>query len=97
MTREIYGIVFDIFVTDGVSRVNGYILGSTVAPDYKKAPIKIEIESGKVIVTFTDKTRHIIPYTDKIEIFDRETEIKNATGTDTANEKAVGRRGSASK
>ena len=97
MTREIYGIVFDKFVSDGVLRINSYALGVMSPSNSNRIPSGIEIESGKVIVTFTDKTRHIIPYTDKIEIFDRETEIKNATGTDTANEKAVGRRGSASK
>ena len=89
MKREIYGVVVEKFICEGGLRVLEYKIGAYSFID-GKVPQKIEEKDGKIIVTFTDNSRHIIPYTDSIEIFDREIKPKtDANRESTANEKPV--------
>jgi hypothetical protein len=68
--REIYSVVFNKPPVEGDIQVVIYTVG-VHSRNAARIPEKIEIEGKKVIVSFTDGTRHHIPYTDAVEIFDR--------------------------
>lgn len=81
--REIYYILLNKHLKpDGKFEADTYTVGESSA--YQgKIPESIEVKSGKVIVTFTDKDRHIFPYNDGVEFFDRivkpKTDAKQTT------------------
>lgn len=73
--REIYSIAFNKHHTESSIQVYIYTLGY-VSRNAGRIPKEIVTDGNKIIVTFTDETRHHIPYTDDVEIFDRPIEIK---------------------
>lgn len=74
--REIYYIIFNKHLKpDGRFEADNYQL--EIESSFQgKVPESIKIESGKVIVTFTDKDRHIFPLDNNCEYFDREIKPK---------------------
>ena len=73
--REIYSVVFNKPHVEGDIQVVIYTVGFP-SRNAMRIPDLIEIEGKKVVVSFTDGTRHHIPYTDAVEIFDRPLEPK---------------------
>jgi hypothetical protein len=85
MKREIYSIGFNKSITaEGLVRMYGYTLG-IINIQNSKTPENIEIVDDYVIVTFTDKSRHLIPLVG-VEIMDRVVEPKKKE-TDARNNK----------
>lgn len=75
--REIYRILFNkIFKEDGRVIADEYCLDME-SPLGGKIPKTITIKDSKVTITFTDKTRHIFPYDNRVEFFDRLIEKKD--------------------
>lgn len=72
--REIFHIIFNKFIADGRIRCDEYFL-ETESP-IGKTPESITIRDNRVTVCFTNGERHIFPYDDKVEYFDREEEAK---------------------
>ena len=71
MNREIYSIAFNRSVTDkGVVKMLVYTLGA-VSQNGFRIPEKITQYHNAVVVEFTDSTRHWIPYSNDVELFDR--------------------------
>ena len=90
--REIYNIVFNKFIQDGILRTYAYTLGEP-SPNHMRVPLKIELKEDRIIVTFTDNTRHTIGYTNDVEIFDREVKPKeDASRDNNTNKTAVRKR-----
>ena len=77
--REIYSIVFNKAPDQsGKYHLFLYDLGVPSA-NAGRTPKSIVKKDDKITVTFTDESRHIIPYTDGVEIFDRIVEPKQKT------------------
>ena len=72
MKREIYSVAFNKHKEGDVSKMCVYTLGVTSFLNGVKTPSEIVVVKDRVVVTFTDGSRHHIPYTDEVEIFDRE-------------------------
>ena len=75
--REIYYIIFNKFNgLDGRPNADFYML-ETESALQGKVPKSIVLKENKITVTFTDNSRHIFPYNDKVEYFDRLIEKKD--------------------
>jgi len=69
--REIYSIVFNKIPTkEGKWSLYIYDLGIQSANN-GRIPKIITQTKTHIIVEFTDDTRHLIPFTDNVELFDR--------------------------
>ena len=75
MKREIYSILFNKFIHEGRIRCDEYVLD--VESPIGKTPQSITAKDDKIVVIFTDGCRHVFPYDDKVEFFDREVSTKN--------------------
>ena len=75
LKREIYSVVFNKFLQENTLKMYVYTLG-VPSPNNMRVPLKIELKEDKIVVTFTDNTRHTIGYTNDVEIFDREVKPK---------------------
>jgi len=74
--REIYYVIFNKFTgVDGRPNADSYMLEIECAFQ-AKTPQSITIKDNRVTVTFTDKTRHVFPYNENVEFFDRIIEDK---------------------
>lgn len=78
---EIYRIIFNKLLRDGRVIFDEYFLDmESQLPG--KVPESIVLKEDKVTVTFTDKSRHIFPYNDSVEYFDRLIEKKDGQTED---------------
>jgi hypothetical protein len=77
--REIYHILFNKFTFEGHIRCDEYQLEVETA--IGKTPQSITVREDRVIVIFTDGCRHVFPYTDTVEFFDRPIVKKDADKT----------------
>ena len=79
--REIYYIIFNKFLSQGGRwEADNYQLEIESAFQ-QKVPKSISIRDKLVTVIFTDDSRHIFPYNDTTEYFDRLITKKDATET----------------
>ena len=79
--REIYYIIFNKYLrSEGRWEADNYQLEIESAFQ-QKVPKSISIRDNKVTVVFTDDSRHIFPYNDNCEYFDRIITKKDATET----------------
>ena len=80
-TREIYYIIFNKYLrSEGRWEADNYQLEIESAFQ-QKVPKSISIRDKLVTVIFTDDSRHIFPYNDNVEFFDRLITKKDATET----------------
>ena len=78
--REIYYLIFNKYLRpDGKWEADHYQLDVESAYQ-SKIPKSITIKDNKVTVLFTDESRHVFPYNDNCEYFDRIIK-KDATKT----------------
>jgi hypothetical protein len=75
-TREIYYIIFNKHLADGRLKADSYQL-EIESGMQEKVPKSITIRDNKVTVTFTDDSRHVFPYNENVEYFDRLIEKKD--------------------
>jgi hypothetical protein len=70
-TREIYYIIFNKHTRpDGKLEADNYQF-EIESVIQNKVPKSITIRDEKVTVTFTDESRHVFPYNENVEFFDR--------------------------
>ncbi len=80
-TREVYYLIFNKHIRpDGKVEADSYQI--EIESAYQgKVPKKITIKDNKVTVLFTDNDRHIFPYNENCEYFDRLIDKKDAKET----------------
>ena len=68
--REVYYIIFNKHIKEGRWEADNYQLEIESAFQ-QKVPKSISIRDKLVTVIFTDDSRHVFPYNDNCEYFDR--------------------------
>lgn len=82
--EEIYAIRFNKVVLKDDMHMITYTLGVPVfAQGVMVIPKSITLAKDKITTTFDDGTKHIIHYTEDVEIFTRIKETKKEDGGDT--------------
>lgn len=82
--EEIYAIRFNKVVLKDDIHMITYTLGVPVfAQGTMVVPKSITLAKDKITTTFNDGTKHIIHYTEDVEIFIRTKETKKEDGGDT--------------
>jgi hypothetical protein len=69
---EIYSVRFNKLVTDKDIHFTTYTVGSPVLGH--KVPLSIILNGNKIVVEFSDSTRHTFHYGEDVEIFTRKIE-----------------------
>ena len=75
--EEIYAIRFNKVATHDDLKVTTYTLDVPVfTPNGIVSPIKITLAGSKITTLFNDNTKHVISYTEDVELFIRPKERK---------------------
>lgn len=83
--EEIYAIRFNKVATKDDLRVTTYTLEvPTFTPKGYVTPIRITLVGSKITILFSDNTKHVISYTEDVELFIRPKEKTNEKTTDIA-------------
>jgi len=76
-TEEIYKVKFGNLLNNGTTEYFFVIVGTEgMIYNVLTTPEKIILDHGKVIITNTDRTKHIIKYNENVELFYRPIKTK---------------------